>query len=150
MTTHPGSTDQESSRVALRIGVAIVEHSGCVLVGVRDAETVLAGKHEFPGGKCLEGETPAACALRECFEETGLRVEVVELINHVQHRYEHGSLDLSFFLCRPAEPPSQPAGNFRWTPISELAHLNFPEGNRIAVQKLLDRFGDSGTQSRLA
>ena len=35
----------------LLAGIAIVEHDGRFLVGVRQADQVLAGKAEFPGGR---------------------------------------------------------------------------------------------------
>jgi 8-oxo-dGTP pyrophosphatase MutT (NUDIX family) len=58
---------------ATRIGIAIVEHAGRFLVGVRGDGSPLSGKAEFPGGKCHENESPAECAVRECLEETGWR-----------------------------------------------------------------------------
>jgi len=54
------------------------------LLFVIDADRVLlirkktghgAGKINAPGGKLEPGETPAACAVRETFEEVGVRVE---------------------------------------------------------------------------
>lgn len=122
-----------------RIGIAVVEREERVLVGVRPAETVLAGMDEFPGGKCRDGEAPAACAIRECLEETGLRVDVIELLMHRQHAYAHGALDLSFFLCRPVDADGEPAVPFRWVPIRELLTLKFPEANREVIQMLVDR-----------
>ncbi|MCA9069030.1 MAG: NUDIX domain-containing protein, partial [Planctomycetaceae bacterium] len=55
-----------------QIGIAIVEHNNCFLIGVRGDDSPLSGLAEFPGGKCQDGETPADCAVRECWEETGL------------------------------------------------------------------------------
>jgi mutator protein MutT len=94
---------------------------------------------EFPGGKCEPGESPAACTIRECLEETGLRVEIDELLIHSQHDYSHGRVELSFFLCRLADSKTVSQGNFRWVPMGELALLNFPDGNREAVTTLLAR-----------
>jgi mutator protein MutT len=124
---------------ATRIGVAIVEQHRRVLVGVRAAQQVLGGLHEFPGGKCHPQESPAECALRECCEETGLRVDVAELLSHVTHDYSHGRVELFFYLCLPVEDSPLPQNGFRWVPICELATLNFPEGNRDVVAKLLIR-----------
>ncbi|MDP6469251.1 MAG: NUDIX domain-containing protein, partial [Pirellulaceae bacterium] len=58
------------------IAIAVVEHNGRFLVGMRPVETVLAGFSEFPGGKVEPNEVPAQAAVRECLEETGLEVEV--------------------------------------------------------------------------
>ncbi len=42
----------------------------------RRAGGVLAGRWEFPGGKCEPGEAEADALVRECREELGLAVEV--------------------------------------------------------------------------
>ena len=39
----------------------------------------------FPGGKVEPGESPAQAAVRECFEETGLRVRVEHEIGRRDH-----------------------------------------------------------------
>ena len=51
---------------ATRIGIAVVESAGQVLVGLRPEGVPLAGMAEFPGGKCEQDETPRSCAVREC------------------------------------------------------------------------------------
>ena len=54
------------------IGIAVVEHQGSYLIGIRPAGASLAGFAEFPGGKCEAGEEPAAAAVRECLDGTDL------------------------------------------------------------------------------
>jgi 8-oxo-dGTP diphosphatase len=66
--------------VAVPIAIAVVEQNNCFLIGKRPPGVVLAGYWEFPGGKILDGEEPSACAARECREETGVDVEVGELL----------------------------------------------------------------------
>lgn len=121
----------------LRIGIAIVEQQGKVLVGVRAADTVLAGKHEFPGGKCLPDEEPSDCAVRECREETGLEVVPVKLLDQRKHSYSHGDVDLHFWLCRPLDGAAAPTPPFEWVPRQRLVELSFPEANRAVVEMLL-------------
>ena len=81
------------------IAVAVVEHDRQYLIGKRPPGVPLAGYCEFPGGKVHPGETPAAAAERECLEETGLQVEVVRQLDAAVHDYDHGQLQLYFFLC---------------------------------------------------
>lgn len=119
-----------------RIGIAVVEWQNSFLVGVRSANAVLAGAAEFPGGKCLPDETPEQCAVRECLEETGIAVESHGLLMQTTHSYAHGVLELDFVRCIPLQPLNQPANGFHWIPRSELASLNFPEGNRDVVRLL--------------
>lgn len=83
-----------------RIAVAVVEHQGQFLVGIRPEGAKLAGMWEFPGGKVEAGESLAAAAERECAEETGLSVQVVELLLDQRFTYPHGVVHLFFFACR--------------------------------------------------
>ena len=86
------------------IGVSVVEYQGQYLVGIRGAQGPLAGYAEFPGGKCLPNERPADCACRECYEESGLAVNSVRLLLNAAFEYSHGTVDLHFWLCVPADP----------------------------------------------
>jgi 8-oxo-dGTP diphosphatase len=120
----------------IQIGIAVVEHRGRYLVGIRRAGEELAGHSEFPGGKCRPGETSGLCARRECLEETGLEVQAVDLLMQRTFTYPHGTFELHFWLCHPS-PRAEVADHhkgFRWVPASELRSLKFPEGN----QPLLD------------
>jgi mutator protein MutT len=121
------------------VALALVAHNGCYLVGRRGPNAPLAGFCEFPGGKCLPGETPKACAVRECLEETGLRVEVVRLRYETQHTYPYGSVHLHFFDCRLAREsdPAQVDADFVWVPRRELPACQFPEPNQTVVTQLI-------------
>jgi len=129
----------ESPKVT-RVAIAIVEAQGAYLVGVRGPDGPLPGFHEFPGGKLHHGESPAAGAVRECEEETGLTVTAGETIYECTHDYPHARVELSFILCRPVSPGHPPAlGRFVWTPAAELGALTFPEANAPVVKLLLGR-----------
>lgn len=125
------------------ISIAVVEHEGRYLVGARGADAVLPGRAEFPGGKCEPGEATADCAVRECLEETGLRVVPVRLLLNRPYQYLHGAVDLHFWLCRP-DPKGGVADEhlgFRWVPASELPALHFPEANEPVIAELMSGSG---------
>lgn len=129
----------EGAGGAVSIAIAVVRDGERFLVGVRGAGAVLAGKSEFPGGKVEPGETPAAAAVRECREETGLEVEVEFEYPSREEAYEHGRVALRFFACRlRASGEAVPGGGYRWVDRSELAGLDFPRGNRALVRLLTD------------
>lgn len=118
------------------IAVAVVERGDQFLVGRRPDNVPLAGFAEFPGGKVKSAEKAADAATRECLEETGVAVEVIEQISRVQHEYDHGTLLLHFFACRVLEDAAEPLGTFRWVPREELAMLEFPPANLEVVVRL--------------
>jgi 8-oxo-dGTP diphosphatase len=121
-----------------RIGIAVVEHADHFLIGVRRQDAVLAGYDEFPGGKCHPNESVRDCAVRECKEETGLDVTAVRELLKCQHTYDHGTLDLHFWLCEPVGTECKPRNGFAWIPRTGLADRRFPEAN-LAVMQLLTR-----------
>jgi 8-oxo-dGTP diphosphatase len=127
-----------------RVAVAVIEQDGRYVVGTRRPGELLAGRAEFPGGKCLPTENGSACAVRECREETGLDVTALRLLYACRHPYAHGTLDLEFWLCRPASPETSRTvgGGFQWLPLQALKSLHFPEANRPVLSLLA-----AGTES---
>ncbi|MEZ6127993.1 MAG: CbiX/SirB N-terminal domain-containing protein [Planctomycetaceae bacterium] len=125
---------------ATRVAIAVVESAGRLLVGVRPKGTVLAGKSEFPGGKCEADETPRSCVVRECREETGLVVVPRQHLMTVTHTYDHGTVELHFWKCAlaPDVPDlAKPTDPFRWVDFEELQTLDFPEANRSVLAMLV-------------
>jgi 8-oxo-dGTP diphosphatase len=132
--TPPAPRDEPTERVS----IAVVEHAGAYLVGTRRPDQPLAGRSEFPGGRCLPGEESSACAVRECREETGLAVTAVRKLCECRHAYSHGTLELEFWLCRlgPGENGDGATGGFGWVPSESLQSLDFPEANRPVLEIL--------------
>lgn len=120
------------------VAVVVVVRKGRVLVGQRSMAGPLPGLAEFPGGKCLPGETPEQCALRECQEETGLMIRLRGRLEELEHTYPHGRLRLVFFLAEPLND-AEPVPPFTWHPVADLPHLPFPEANRSVIQWLVER-----------
>jgi 8-oxo-dGTP diphosphatase len=124
--------------MTIKVAIAVVEQNGCFLIGQRPEGVPLAGLWEFPGGKILPGETAEAAAIRECLEETGIRVENVLHLLSVGHEYEHGTVALEFIACRPVDGEhAMPTPPFQWVPRGELEKYEFPAANRHILNQLL-------------
>ena len=121
-----------------QIGIAVVEHAGRYLIGVRGPDVPLAGFAEFPGGKCMANESPIDCAVRECLEETGLAVVPERLLQHNEFEYPHGHVSLHFVLCHPANQNEvqDQHHQFRWHSVQDLKALKFPEANTDVINSI--------------
>lgn len=132
------------TRKTNRIGIAVVESQRQFLIGIRDADSPLAGYHEFPGGKCHAEEPAHLCAIRECREETGLEVVALKELLYQEHSYEHADVKLHFWLCQPVPDPedfrNQNLKGFQWYPVESLSELQFPEANTRLVELLVSTY----------
>lgn len=120
------------------VAIAIVEHAGRFLVGIRQSGQALAGLAEFPGGKVEPGESVDEAVCREVREEAGLVVRPTAWRREVEHDYPHGSVRLMFIRCQLVADKEaiDPRPPFHWVNAEELLHLNFPAANRAVIQEL--------------
>jgi len=87
------------------VGVgAVIVHDGRVLL-IRRGSEPLKGHWTLPGGMLEVGEALAAGAAREVLEETGLIVEVVELVEILDRIHREGDrvryhYVIADYLCR--------------------------------------------------
>jgi len=135
------STPPARRRPTLRARLVLVRGTG-------DEREVLLTYHRhrdrafwcFPGGVVEEGEGLVAAAVRECEEETGLRVSVGGIC-YVQDRPEADAVDVFFSAaadggrCALGTDPDRPGGgapvlaDLRWVRLAALAALPvLPDG----------------------
>ena len=121
-----------------QVAVAVVVHEGRVLVGRRaDDAAEQPGRAEFPGGKVEPHETSDGAALRECVEEAGIAIRLLERRFEVVLEEATPPVWITFHWATPVDPRSPPSPPFAWVPISELPRLKFP----IANAPVLDFLG---------
>ncbi len=119
------------------VAIAVVQYQGRFLVGRRSEHLPLGGLWEFPGGRIAQDESPHDAAARECLEETGVRVQVSHCLLFHKQTYPHAELTLYFLACQPIDPQVVPHSPFQWVTREGLATLQFPEGNRPLLRRLL-------------
>ena len=128
------------------VGVgAIIRDGACIVLIRRDREPS-KGRWTFPGGAVELGETVHDAVRREALEETGLQVEVGDLIaivDRILHdnagriQYHYVILD---FLAKPvsgALRPGDDANDVRWVSLPELDNLDVTEQAKEIAQNLL-------------
>jgi len=111
---------------------------GLVLVAQRNADDMLGGLWEFPGGKREDGETLPECLAREMREELDVEVEVGEELIVVKHAYTHLCITLHAFRCRlvVGEPRCLDCAAFRWVTLAEMDALPMSVADRKVAQAL--------------
>jgi len=102
------------------------------------------GKWNGLGGKVEGGETPESCAIREVYEESGLKVENPQLKGFITFPNFDGQHDWYVFVYRfdqfTGTMIDSPEGHLEWKTPSEIQEIPLWEGDRIFMD-WLDRDG---------
>ena len=132
-------------RPLIGVGGVIVQDGRALLI--RRGQPPLLGEWSLPGGVLECGETLREAAVREAMEETGLVVEVIDMLgvyervirNDGRVRYHYVLID---FLCRPAGgelKAGSDAAEVGWFTREELPALKLAHDANDVVLKGLAR-----------
>ncbi|HSX22733.1 MAG TPA: NUDIX hydrolase [Gaiellaceae bacterium] len=92
----------------------------------------------FPKGKALDGESDEDCALREVYEETGLRCELEEELGTTTHSdAESRPKRVRWWVMRPliddGFTPGDEVDELRWLPVKLAVELLTYETDRALL-----------------
>lgn len=126
------------AKATVDVAIAILLHKSKVLVGWRQANQHQGNKHEFPGGKIEEGETPEQACRREVYEEVGIGLKEWHQFDVIRHEYEDIIVTLHLFHTYvPDELLSLIHQSWSWFSRDQLADLNFPKANSTIIERLI-------------
>jgi mutator protein MutT len=116
-----------SVSAAPKIGVgAIVVNEGALLM-VRRAKDPYAGYWSVPGGTLEAGEYLSDAVRREVLEETGIEIEVGDLLGILEWASDPHYVILDYVATPSANAPSPRPGDdaseARWVPLDEVPKL---------------------------
>lgn len=121
-------------------GVVIIDQDkNKVLAGKRNADRLVGGMWEFPGGKIEKGETPQEAAKRELKEEFHDEVQIgPQLDETVSYEYDFGIVKLTVFFAKLL------TNNFdlvahsevEWLSADEVQKLNWAPADAPLVKEL--------------
>ncbi|MBJ9720586.1 thiamine phosphate synthase [Acinetobacter calcoaceticus] len=119
------------------VAIAILIHRGKILVGWRGEEQHQGGKHEFPGGKVEQRETPEEACRREIYEEVGIGLKDWHQFDYIHHEYDDIIVNLHLFHSYvPDELLNLIHQPWVWYTREQLLHLNFPKANKDIIKRL--------------
>ena len=125
------------SSPSITVVAAVIERDGRFLLTRRLEGTHLAGRWEFPGGKCDPGESHAECLARELREELDVAAWMGPLVLSTTHAYAGRTVELHFYETRLAgEPRAMLGQEMRWAGRDELASLEFPDADAALIELL--------------
>ena len=113
------------------------DHHTLMVHRIKKENDMHAGKWNGLGGKLEPGETPEACATREIWEESGLRVKNLILRGVITFPGFAADEDWYTFLFViddfEGELIDSPEGTLQWIPDDELINLHLWPGDRIFI-----------------
>lgn len=99
-----------------------------------------------PGGKIDPGESPRACAIRELYEETGLRATTPDLRAIITELSPDPDWQWLMFVYRTQVEDGKVQGDGRegrlqWFPIDQVLSLPIPQADAIFFPYVIDPDG---------
>jgi len=122
-----------------RVVAALIVREGKILVCQRTRHQTMPLKWEFPGGKIEEGEQPRDALARELDEELGIKAEIGDEIERMQHVYPNGAaVELRFFVVQAyqGELENKIFKDLQWAVRSQLTSFDFLEADLKLVKDL--------------
>ncbi|MBF0287416.1 MAG: 8-oxo-dGTP diphosphatase [SAR324 cluster bacterium] len=129
----------------MKLGVLVyIENNGEVLMIHRQKNDEHRGLWLAPGGKLHENESPMEAAMREVYEETGLRVQALQLKGILTFPDDGDSPfgdEWQVFVFYTNHISGKltincPEGKLAWIPREELLDLPMWEGDKLFTPKV--------------
>jgi 8-oxo-dGTP diphosphatase len=134
------SAMQRDANKVINVVAGLIWQNDKLLVCQRRADGAFPLKWEFPGGKIEEGETDLIALKREFQEELAIDVREALLVYQQQHHYVDGpTVSLRFYSVNDwhGEMQNLVFERVSWVNLGDLDHMDFLEGDRPFIQKLM-------------
>ena len=119
------------SYYGVRAGLVVIDNDKILLS--RQYRLVINNlSYEIPGGKVDKEESPEQAAIRECYEETGIRVSsAIPLTKFHSGLDIHDSLTCIYYSDKINNTPIKKSKKYIWIPIKECFQM-------ISNEKIID------------
>ena len=124
----------------LQISVGIIRNAdGEIYITQRAADSHMAHKWEFHGGKIEAGETPEEAVIRELQEEVGIAATSLHQFDKLEYQFPDRHITLWFWMVDgwEGEPWGKEGQPGRWVAQRDLVADEFPPANVPVIEKLI-------------
>jgi (d)CTP diphosphatase len=125
---------------AIKVVAGLIYRDGRLLVCQRRAGGAFPLKWEFPGGKVEKGEADLDALGRELREELAIEMRTARFVCQYDHSYLDGpTVSLRFYDVSEfdGEVKNLIFEQISWRQLADLSRLDFLQGDRPIIQKLL-------------
>ncbi len=131
-----------------QVSAAVIIKEDKTLIDLRNANGLLGGLWEFPGGKVETGETLPEALIRELREELGVEVAVGEALGIYRHAYTHFKVTVNSFRATiiEGEPKALQSEQVAWVEVKRLGDYPMGKVDRMIARELQKKVeADSAT-----
>jgi 8-oxo-dGTP diphosphatase len=118
------------------VGAALIDGAGRVLAAQRSEPPALAGFWELPGGKVDPGESDRDALVRECREELGVTIELLDRVNGDLPIGRNGTLRVWSARIVAGELTALEHTELRWVGVEDLDTLRWLPADRPLIAHL--------------
>lgn len=139
MVDSPTGLNRVKIMKQLQVAVGIIRDAQQrIFLTQRAADSHMANKWEFAGGKLEPGESAGEALKRELNEEVGIEVTGYQPYTTVEHSFNDRHVTLHFFLVEQwqGEPYGREGQPQRWVAQSELDAAEFSPANAEVIARL--------------
>jgi 8-oxo-dGTP diphosphatase len=133
---------RDNLKKMIEVAAAIIRNNEeQILICQRGAGGSTAFLWEFPGGKRESDENLEECLARECFEELGIEIHVLDIFDHSQYKYPEGEIAFTFFAAEIVSGKMTPAVHERilWADAVSLNNFEFCPADVGIIRKLMSK-----------
>ena len=126
------------------VSCCLLKKSNKILITSRPKGKFLSGYWELPGGKLLTHESFEDCAVRELYEEIGIKIEKDNLdnIDLVTHRYKNTIIIMMIYLVEfwTGKIKLKEKQQLRWLNRKDIKQFKYLPGSQIIFDRIYENY----------
>ena len=126
------------------VSSCLLKKNNKILIASRPENKFLSGFWELPGGKLFKNESFETCAIRELYEEVGIKINIenLENIDLITHRYKNNSIIMMVYLVEnwQGKIKAREEQKLAWITQYKIKDFNFLPGSQIFFDRVYKNY----------